>query len=144
MNFSIEKALTAAKNWQGKEVSAEHTAKIEQVVLLACSDSSTEVFQRDLSLACERIGWRHDHPMTLWVVALHANVFPTHRTDPDFYRSEGKLIFACPDVALQTSATDLFWNDLDLVGLALKRSGAPGIPVRPTGRRPGLRPYQGW
>lgn len=144
MSYSIEKAVGAANDWQGKKVSIEHATKIDQVVLLACSDSSIEIFQRDLSAACEKIGWRHDHPMTLWTVALYANVFPTHRTAPDFYRYEGKLIFACPDVALHASEIELFWNDPDLVGLALKRSGAPGIPVRPTGRRPGLRPYQGW
>lgn len=144
MRNSIDKALASANNWRGKKLLPEQTTKIEQAVLLACLDSSIEIFQRDLSAACEKIGWRHDNPMTLWTVALYANVFPTHRTAPDFYRYEGRLIFACPNLALQTSEIDLFWNDPDLVGLALKRGDAPGIPVRPTGRRPGLRPYQGW
>lgn len=125
-------------------MSGEDAALIEIAVLGAISDCHIEVFQRDLISACASVGWQHDHHMTLWTVALYANIFPVCEMPREVRRSDGLIHFAGPSVALEQSTIDLFWNDRDLVCVALKRADTPGYPVRPTGRRPGLRPYQGW
>ncbi len=125
-------------NWSGKTLSGEDAALIEIAVLAAIADSHFGIFQRDLVAACASVGWQHDHPMTLWTVALYTNIFPVCEMPLEVRRSDGLIHFAGPSVALEQSALDLFWNDRDLVCLALKRADAPGYPVRPTGRRPGL------
>jgi len=131
-------------NWSGKTLSDEDAALIEIAVLGAIASCHFEIFQRDLVAGCALVGWPHDHPLTLWAVALYANIFPMCEMPLEVRRSDGLIHFASPSVALEQSTLDLFWNDRDLVCLALKRSDAPDYPVRPTGRRPGLRPYQGW
>lgn len=128
--------------WQGKDVSPEQAAKIEQAVREACALETTGIFHRDLTKGCASVGWGTFDPMTLWTIAIYADVFPVGYSPRDIEASEGPLIFAGAGFALEHSKLGLFWNDNDLINLAKKH--AQWEPIRPTGRRPGLRPYQGW
>ena len=132
------------ENWSGKTLFDADGTLIEFAVRAAIADCRVGIFQRDLVAGCASVGWQHDHPMTLWTVALYANIFPVCEMPLEVRCSDGLIHFAGPPVALEQSTLDLFWNDHDLVCLASKRANAPGAPVRPTGRRSGLRPYQGW
>lgn len=132
------------ENWSGKTISDEDATLIEIAVRAAIADSRFGIFQRDLIACCALVGWKHDHPMTFWTVALYTNVFPVCEMPREVRRFDGLIHFAGPSIALDQSTLDLFWNDRDLVCLAVKRAGAPDYPVRPSGQRPGLRPYQGW
>lgn len=129
-----------ADNWSGKTVSGKDAVRIEIAVQAAIAGSHFEVFQRELTAGCVEVGWQYDHPMTLWTVALYASVFPVC----EVRRTDGLIHFAEPSVALEHSKIDLFWNDRDLVCLALKRLKTSYLPTGPQGQRSGLRPYQGW
>lgn len=133
-----------AGNWSGKAVSAHDAVRIDFAVQAAIAGSHFEIFQRDLTAGCAEIDWRHDHPMTLWTVALYANVFPVCEMPHEVRRTDGRIHFAEPSVALEHSKIDLFWNDRDLVCLALGRLKTSYLPTGPQGQRSGLRPYQGW
>ncbi|GAA6187646.1 hypothetical protein [Litorivita sp. NS0012-18] len=132
------------KNWPGKTISDEDATLIEIAVRAAIADSRIGIFQRDLIAACASVSWQHDHPMTLWTVALYTNVFPMCEMPREVRRYDGLLHFAGPSIALDHSTLDSFWNDRDLVCLALKRTNTSDFPVEPQGQRSGLRPYQGW
>ena len=132
------------ENWSGRSVTDNDAARIEVAIHEAIADSKIEVFQRDLTTGCASVGWKHDHPMTLWTVAIYANIFPVCKMPREVRRSDGLIHFAGPSIALKQSKFKPFWNDRDLVCLALKRTKAPGFPAGPTGQRSGLRPYQGW
>ncbi len=131
-------------NWSGKPVTNNDAARIEVAIYEAIADSKIGVFQRDLITGCATVGWPHDHPMTLWTVALYANIFPVCKMPREVQRSDGLIHFAGPSIALTQSKFKLFWNDRDLVCLALKCTKAPDYPAGPAGQRSGLRPYQGW
>lgn len=133
-----------ADNWSGKTVSNEDAVRIEIAVQAAISGSHLGVFQRDLTAGCAEIDWPHDHPMTLWTVALYANVFPVCEMPCEVRRIDGLIHFAEPSVALEHSKINLFWNDRDLVCLALNRVKTSYLPTGPLAQRSGLRPYQGW
>ena len=133
-----------AENWPGKTVSDENAMRIEIAVLGAIASCHFEIFQRDLVAGCALVGWPHDHPLTLWAVALYANIFPMCEMPLEVRRSDGLIHFAEPSVALGHSKIDLFWNDRDLVCLALNRLKTSYLPTGPQGQRSGLRPYQGW
>lgn len=62
--------------WQGKGVSPEQAAKIELAVLRACEQETTGIFHRDLTEGCASVGWGPFDPMTLWTIAVHADVYP--------------------------------------------------------------------
>jgi len=132
------------ENWSGRSVTDDDAARIEVAIYEAVADSKIEVFQRDLTTGCASVGWKHDHPMTLWTVAIYANIFPVCEMPREVRRSDGLIHFAGPSIALKKSKFKLFWNDRDLVCLALKRTLAPDYPAGPAGQRSGLRPYQGW
>ena len=132
------------ENWSGKSVTDIDTARIEVAIYGAIADSKIEVFQRDLTTGCASVGWKHDHPMILWTVAIYANIFPVCEMPREVRRYDGPIHFAGPSIALKQSKFKLFWNDRDLVCLALKRTKTPDYPVGPAGQRSGLRPYQGW
>lgn len=110
-----------AENWSGKAVSAHDAVRIEIAVQAAIAGSRFEIFQRDLIAGCAEIDWQHDHPMTLWTVALYASVFPVCEMPREIRRTDGLIHFAEPSVALEHSKLDLFWSDRDLVCLALNR-----------------------
>jgi len=133
-----------ADNWSGKPVSDKDAVRIGIAVQAAVESSRFEIFQRDLTAGCAEIDWRHDHPMTLWTVALYASVFPVCEMPRELRRTDGLIHFAEPSVALEHSKIDLFWSDRDLVCLALKRLKTSYLPMGPQGQRSGLRPYQGW
>ncbi|WP_299653164.1 hypothetical protein [uncultured Tateyamaria sp.] len=134
---------TEMDDWQGKGVSPEQAAKIELAVLKACELETTGIFHRDLTEGCASVGWGPFDPMTLWTIAVHADVYPIGYTPREIEASDGPLLFSQPGFALEHSTLGLFWNDRDLINLAKKRAIQPGQPHRPTGRRPGLRPYRG-
>jgi hypothetical protein len=133
-----------AENWPGKTVSDENAMRIEIAVQAAIAGSRFGIFQRDLTAGCAEIDWQHNHPMTLWTVALYAGVFPVCEMPREIRRTDGLIHFAEPSVALEHSKLDLFWSDRDLVCLALKRLETSYLPTGPQGQRSGLRPYQGW
>lgn len=133
-----------ADKWPGKTVSDKDAARIEIAVQAAIADSRSGIFQRDLTAGCSEIDWPHDHPMTLWTVALYTNVFPICEMPREVRRTDGLIHFAEPSAAIEHSKLDLFWNDRDLVCLALKRLKTSYLPTGPQGQRSGLRPYQGW
>ncbi|WP_143114794.1 hypothetical protein [Jannaschia rubra] len=78
--------------------------------------------------------------MTIWTVAMYANVFPVQRLKGDARVVEGPIHFTGPDFALTSSNLDLFWGDTVLVALALKRRDAPGVD-KMLYRRAGAGPY---
>ena len=82
--------------------------------------------------------------MTLWTVALYANVFPVCEMPREVRRTDGLIHFAEPSVALEHSKLDLFWSDRDLVCLALNRVETSYLPTGPKVNAQALRPYQGW
>jgi hypothetical protein len=130
-----------SESWSGREVSREDAALIEAAVYLALVSSRTDIFHFDLIDSCRFTGWESDDAMTLWTVALYANVFPVlvpEAADQDLL---GRIHFSIPDVALGQSQLEAFWGDRDLVCLALKRQAAPGKDY-PTWQRPGARPYR--
>lgn len=129
--------------WAGKQVSTRDAVKIGIAVREACEAATKGIFHRDLTEGCAEVGWPWQHPLTLWTVAIHANVFPVRHTPSDAVSFEGPVVFGGPSFALNYSELGLFWDDPDLVGLARKRAAAPGLPP-PPGRRSGLRPYDGW
>lgn len=131
-------------NGSGKTVSDKDAVRIEIAVRAAAAGSRFGIFQRDLTAGCAEVGWQYDHPMTLWTLALYANVFPVCEMPREVRRTDGLIHFSEPSVALEHSKVDLFWNDRDLVCLALKRSKTSYLPTGPQGQRSGLRPYQGW
>lgn len=133
-----------AENWSGKAVPAHDAARVEIAVQASIAGSHYGVFQRDLTAGCAEVGWQYDHPMTLWTLALYANVFPACEMPHEVRLTDGLMHFAEPSVALEHSMIDLFWNDRDLVCLALKRLKTSYLPTGPQGQRSGLRPYQGW
>ena len=133
-----------AENWPGKTVSDENAMRIEIAVQAAIAGSRFGIFQRDLTAGCAEIDWQHNHPMTLWTVALYAGVFPVCEMPREIRRTDGLIHFAEPSVALEHSKLDLFWSYRDLVCLALKRLETSYLPTGPQGQRSGLRPYQGW
>jgi len=133
-----------ADNWSGKTVSDKDAVRIGIAVQAAVEGSQFQIFLRDLTAGCAEIDWQHDHPMTLWTVALYANVFPVCEMPHELRRSDGLIHFAEPSVALEHSKMDLFWSDRDLVCLALNRVKTSYLPTGPQGQRSGLRPYQGW
>ena len=129
------------ENWSGREVSREDAARMEAAVYLTLLSSRSGIFHFDLIDSCRFIGWEIENTMTLWTVALYANVFPMlvpEATDQDHL---GRIHFSMPDVALRQSQMEDFWGDRDLVCLALKRQAAPGKDC-PTWQRPGARPYR--
>jgi hypothetical protein len=128
------------ENWSGREVSREDAALIEAAVYLTLLSSSS-IFHFDLIDSCRFIGWEIEDKVTLWTVALYANVFPIlvpETTDQDHL---GRIHFSIPDVALGQSQLEVFWGDRDLVCLALKRQAAPGKDY-PAWQWPGARPYR--
>jgi hypothetical protein len=131
-------------NWPGKTVSDEDATLIGIAVRAAIADCHFGIFQRDLSAGCALVGWLHDHPMPLWTLALHTNIFPVCEMPREVRRTDGLIHFAGPSIALDHSTLDTFWKDRDLVCLALKRTKTSDFPVGPQGQRSGLRPYQGW
>lgn len=133
-----------ADGWRGKGVSPGQALMIEEAVREACALETTGIFHRDLTEGCALVGWGTFDPMTLWTIALYANVFPVNYTPREIEATDGPLLFSEPGFALEYSTLGLFWKDCDLVNLAKKRAIAPGQPLRPTGRRPGLRPYDGY
>lgn len=133
-----------ADNWSGKTVPDEDAVRIGIAVQAAVAGSQFGIFQRDLTAGCAEIGWQHDDHMTLWTVALYASVFPICEMPREVRRTDGLIHFAEASVALAHSKIDLFWNDRDLVCLALNRSKTSYLPTGPQGQRSGLRPYQGW
>lgn len=129
------------KNWSGRKVSREDAALIEAAVYLTLLSNRTGIFHFDLIDSCRFIGWEIEDAMTLWTVALYANVFPIlvpEATDQDHL---GRIHFSMPDVALRRSQMEDFWGDRDLVCLALKRQAAPGKDY-PAWQWPGARPYR--
>lgn len=131
------------ENWIGKSVSDDDAARIEVAVCMAIENNRTGLFHSDLIESGKAVGWKHDHPMTLWTVALYANVFPIIVPEPADQNHLGKIHFSTPDVALTQSLLKTFWRDRDLVCLALQRKAAPGRDY-PAWQRPGARPYQRW
>ena len=74
--------------------------------------------------------------MTLWTVAVYANVFPTYWTERGMRRFDGRIVFMDPVQALRRSEVPLFLDDPDLIALAERRS------AERAGRH-GERPGQG-
>jgi len=131
------------ENWTGKSVSDDDAARIEAAVYTASANSRIGLFHSDLIESGKAVGWKLAHPMTLWTVALYANVFPIIVPEPADQDHLGKIHFSTPDVALSQSQLNFFWGDRDLVCLAMKRQKAPGKDY-PAWQRPGARPYQRW
>lgn len=129
------------ENWSGREVSRKDTTLIEAAVYLTLLSSRTGIFHFDLIDSCRFIGWEIDDPMTLWTVALYANVFPVLVPEAADQDHLGRIHFSIPDVALGDSQMEAFWGDRDLVCLALKRQTAPGKDY-PAWQWPGARPYR--
>lgn len=128
--------------WQGKSVSPEQAAMIRQAVREACAFETKGIFHRDLTEGCASVGWGPFDPMTLWTIAIYADVFPVSYSPREIEAFEGPLIFAGAGFALEHSKVGLFWKDRDLVNLAKKH--AQWEPIRPSGQRSGIRPYRGW
>lgn len=122
------------------DVSAEDKGRIERAVMRIGGPRRSQVFHRSLSDACAQEGWPLEHPMTIWTVAMYANVFPVQRLRGDARAVEGPIHFTGPDFALTNSKLDLFWGDAVLVALALKRRDAPGVD-KMLYRRDGAGPY---
>ena len=131
------------ENWTGKSVSDDDAARIEVAVYMTIASNRTDLFHSDLIESSKAVGWTLEHPMTLWTVALYANVFPIIAPEPADQDHLGRIHFSTPDVALSQSQLKAFWGDCDLVCLALKRQAAPGRDY-PAWQRPGARPYQRW
>ena len=129
--------------WSGKCVSRRDAVRMNIAVREACELETTGIFHRDLAEGCAEVGWPWHHPMTLWTVAIYANVFPVRHTPRDALRFDGPLVVSGPRFTLKYSELRLFWDDPDLVGLAKKRAVDPAYPDRPAGRRPGLSPHSG-
>lgn len=128
----------------GKQISRRDALRIEAAILDACETEATGIFHRDLTEGCAMVGWSWHHPMTLWTVAIHANVFPVRHTPRDARSFEGPLVFGRPGFALKHSELELFWDDPDLVGLAKRRAERVFAPQRASNRRVGAMPYDGW
>lgn len=122
------------------DVSPENKDRIERAVMRIGGPRQNQVFHRSLSDACGQEGWPIEHPMTIWTVAMYANVFPVQRLSGDARAVEGPIHFTGPDFALTNSKLDLFWGDAVLVALALKRRDAPGVD-KMLYRRVGAGPY---
>lgn len=131
------------KDWSGKSVSDDDASRIEVAVHMAIANSRTGLFHSDLLESSKSIGWPLEHPMALWTVALYANVFPTFMPEIGDQDHLGKIHFSGPDVVLAQSRLNLFWDDRDLVCLAMNRQKAPGKDY-PAWQRAGARPYQRW
>lgn len=134
--------------WAGKDVPPVDAVRMETAVREACARGRRGVFHLDLTRGCATVGWPWDHPMTLWTIAVYANVFPTYWTERGMRRFDGRIVFMDPAQALRRSEVPLFLDDPDLIALAERRSAEragrhgerPGARVHPAVPGP-ARPY---